>query len=268
MNASSHSGPWSAALPRWVLLALLTLGLAHSACGAVTLTVGTHRVQPGTAPVRVPVLIAGGQPVSEMAAVVLVNGGGLLLGGLPGPGIVAIDFADSIWGSGDAERVVFGAEPGGAQFAEPSVALRTAGRSVSASGLAFSLVLDVAGLPAGQYSIALGSSDPAIGVSRLYLAGVPVPVTLNPGSLEIAGSEPAVFRVSLVRLESGRLALRFPTAIGRTYRVQSSTSVTPAAWTSVSEPLAGTGSEFEWPIPEALRAASPQRFFRIESTSP
>ncbi|HNQ87904.1 MAG TPA: hypothetical protein PKM73_04645 [Verrucomicrobiota bacterium] len=249
----------------WFQFVLALLIASTVPCLAATLSVGTHSARPGTSLVRIPIQVLGGEWVSEMSAVVLVNGGGLLLGGLPGPGIAGVDFTGSIWGGSDADRVVFGDQPGGAQFAEPSVALRAPGQRTAANGIAFTLLLNIAGFPPGRYPIALGSTNPAIGSSRFFLAGAAVPVATEPGVLEISDDQPLTFRVDIVRQTGDGLALRFPTVARRTYRVEASDAIQPPQWATVSDPLSGTGGTVEWPVPQSLLTGHPRRFFRIES---
>ena len=128
------------------LLALLLV--PHLASATLTVDPGIVRVSAGSATVQVPVNITGGDLVSDMA--------GLVETGSPpaaGPSITAVSYTGSIWNNaGGGFASFYTSAPPGATVG-PNVSLNTAGQTVAATGLLFTLTVNIAGLPPGDYPI-------------------------------------------------------------------------------------------------------------------
>jgi hypothetical protein len=250
---------------RWLGLLLLATGLLDNRVMALAVSLGTNHVASSSQLLRMPVRVSGGEAVTEMAVVVLVNGGGVPFGKLPGPRIVGIDFSGSIWGTNDAERVVFGDDPGGLQLAEASVALRSVGKTVAADGILFTVILDLAGLPPGKHSIELKSLDANVGGTEILRNGITLPASFGFGGIEIVdanGSSP--FAVTPVLQPDGGLGLRFPGRAGHAYIVLASPVLNPPVWASQGSPIQGAGITNLWIAPPALLSGKTNIFFKIE----
>jgi hypothetical protein len=136
---------------------------------------GIVKVPLGTTTVQVPVLISGGDAITDMA--------GLAEVGSPpagGPTITAVSYTGSIWNNAPGGYVSFFTDAPPAATVGPNVSLRVAGQSVSANGLLLTLTVNIAGRPAGDYPVRFsntqgGSTQLANGINLVpatYAAGV------------------------------------------------------------------------------------------------
>lgn len=251
--------------PGWLAWLLVAMAFQATRSLALTVSLGTNQVAATSQLLRVPVRVSGGEAVTEMAAVVLVNGGGVPFGKLPGPRIVGIDFTGSIWGATEGDRIVFGQDPDGAQFAEVSVALTSVGKTVAANGILFTLILDLAGLPPGKHSIELKSEDPVVGETVFLKNGASLPATLGLGAVEIVGGNTSTEFAAIAEAQAnGGLGLKFFGRPGHTYIVLATPALDPPVWTSQGNPIQGVGTTNLWIAPAALLSGRTNLFFKIE----
>jgi hypothetical protein len=176
--------------------ALVFLMITSAVSADVTVFAGNTEIFKGTADsVDIPITIIGGDPVSDMAGALQVEGAT----------ITGISFAGSIWesapgdfitgtdfnGGGDEGDGTIGYTTPG-DTVDPNVSLLVADETVAASGTVFTITIDVSSLDPGTYPITL-ESTPA-GSFEIAASGDSPTTTLVAGSLIISLKPVALWR--------------------------------------------------------------------------
>ena len=236
---------------------LILLAWVPSSGAALRLVVGNSTVPSGTNRIQIPILISGGDLLTDMVGVIQLGDGGPLVGGTPGPVLQAITYGGSIWsgaaGGFDTNATI--ALP--AQLYDPNVILRVSGQKVPGQGVLFTLIVDTAGVAPGFYELRLGQVR---GFSTSFQnGGVDVPATIVNGWIAVGTTFPTNLpRVSVAPLAGGRARLSWNSEDGRRYRVQWKPAA-DAAWNDVVTEVSGTGSDVGW----VDEGPGKSRFYRV-----
>lgn len=242
---------------------------------APTIGIGTVSVEADRDAVAVPILVSGGDAVTDMTAYFQIGDGGLAFGGTPGPKITGIDFTGSIWegSSGFSAAATFtgGSSPTPTQIEEVVVSLETSGETVAASGLLCTLILDTEGFAPGEtFELKITNAVPPDNVTTTEFtnAGAPVPANLSNGTLVLTDASAPVEAPALsVELANGAARLSFDSVNGVTYTIEWNPGLTPTGWTTVSPSISGDGTRITW-TDDGTATGSPvpvpgNRFYRV-----
>lgn len=155
--------------------------LPWPACADLLVDPGLVKAGVGASTVSVPVLVSGGDSITDMAGAVEV-------GNPPaaGPIITAISFAGSIWTGAPGGFETFQSIPMPAATIDPSASLKVGGQSVGGNGLLCTITVNISGLPVGDYPVRLNGTlegDTAFQNG----AGNDVPATFVAGIIRIVG---------------------------------------------------------------------------------
>ena len=146
---------------------LIDPGLVKAGVGATTVTV--------------PIMVSGGDAVTDMA--------GLIEVGSPpaaGPNITSISFAGSIWTTAPGGFVSFQSIPMPAATIDPSAGLNVGGQTVPGTGLLCTITVNITGLPVGDYPVRLNGT---LGGDTVFQNGFgnDVPANFAAGIIRIVG---------------------------------------------------------------------------------
>lgn len=132
-------------ITRTVLAFLFSTLVSTVSFAALTVTPSDVSAPLGSTNIQVPVLISGGDPITDLDGAVQILGG---------PQITAVSFSGTVWESapGGFLSNTSGTLPGA--VAEPFAVLLQL-ESVAGSGVLFTLTIDASGLPSGDYTIRL-----------------------------------------------------------------------------------------------------------------
>lgn len=151
---------------------------------SVIIDVGTHQAPLGATTITVPIMISGGDLMTDMVGAVQIDDGGPLGGSsVVGPEVTAISYVGSIWEDAAGGFTHFATVPLPAQFSDPSLSLNTGGETVVAAGLLMELSVDITGFAVGVHQLALTGT---LGGDTMFQnAGSPVVATITSGSIVI-----------------------------------------------------------------------------------
>jgi len=236
--------------------------------GALSVSVGSHYVPPGTNRIQIPITISGGDLVTDMVGAIQIGDGGPLVGGRRGPRITAVSYAGSIWSPASGGFFQSATVTLPAEIYDPNISLNAAGQRVTANGLLMTLTVDVTDLPVGIFELKLACGiGPDTGFQN---SGTNVPATIHNGLLIVGPNATATNASPLLRVASapgGGVALSFSTEMGRNYRIQWTRDF--GAWTELPSNIAGTGCEVSWKDDGSGLGQAPavgaRRFYRVRA---
>lgn len=156
---------------------------------ALTVDPGLVRITTGTPSVQIPVMVTGGDLVTDMAAA--VEAGNPPAGGIQ---ITAVSYTGSIWQGAAGGFASFFTVPPPAAAVGPNVSLNTAGQRVAGNGVLMTLTLNTASLTPGDYPIKL--SGTSIGGTVLVNGFNAVPATFVNGILRVSDDPLAQWRLT------------------------------------------------------------------------
>ena len=163
-----------------------TLALA-TAAPAASVSVSDALFDPdsGETTIDIPVMISGGEALTDLVALVQVGDGGTVAGNPAQPQITALSLVGSIWDAAPGGFTqFFGDSATPASLIDPSISLNETGETVAADGLLFTLTLDPTGFaPGSSYTISL--ADTAGGSTQAQASGDPVDLQFDTGVLDI-----------------------------------------------------------------------------------
>lgn len=169
-----------------LFLFMLSAATVHA---ALTVDPGLVRVTAGTASVQIPVMVTGGDLVTDMAGVVEA--------GTPpsaGVSITAVSYAGSIWASAAGGYTSFYTISPPAATIGPNVSLNTAGQRVAGSGVLMTITVNTAALSPGDYPVRL--SGTSTGSTVLVNGPNVVPVTFVAGIIRVSVDPLAQWRLA------------------------------------------------------------------------
>lgn len=197
----------------WMLGAAMIAASLVSVSTGATIGVGTWDVPVGSSAFEIPLVIEGGDTITDAQLYVQVADGGAGVGGsIDGPDIVNVEVKPFDIGGG-VEASIWASAPGGIvtpltvatqldQFWEVLIELDQAGESVAADGLLAVITIDASGFTEGE-SFELRLAGVAGGNDTFLLDdGADVPLTVTNGVINIV-PEPA----SVVMLGASVLVL-------------------------------------------------------------
>lgn len=238
----------------------LIAGLVAIRCAGLTLSVDSVQVAPGTGGVVLAVRAAGGESLSELAALVRIVPADPAVPESQWPVVKEVRFSGSIWTNASGGFVTFQTLPLGTSTIDPNLALKAAGQSVPAAGILFEMVLDTSRCPPGLFHVRL--RDEELGTTETGMGGIVRDATLRDGSVRIGTAPVEVPQLSISR-GTGAPGLHFASQSGVSYRIERQGNALDSGWTSFWTGL-GTGGvvtvglDDDW-----LRPAPSTGFYRL-----
>ncbi len=255
-----------------VVLAMLAWLLPVAARADVTINLGTISIPAGATEHAVDIQATGGNSITDMLLFFQIGDGGPLINpvGTAGPKIVRIELTGSLWAglAGGYEASSTVNYP--TQFQELSVAAKTGGQSIAATGILCRLIIDVSGF-SGQFPLSMTAT--LAGDSSFELNSAPVASQITNGTISIGGGggggpAPVAPKVTITRLGNGNIQLSFLSQLDVTYRIHWDSDLTPPR-TAISPTLTGTGGVLNWTDDGSQTgthpASVPRRFYMISA---
>ena len=164
-----------------LLISLPVLFVASRARADLLVDPGLVKAGVGATSVTVPIMVSGGDAITDMAGLVEV-------GNPPaaGPTITAVSYAGSIWNSAAGGFDAFQGIAMPAATIDPSVSLKVTGQSVAGAGILCTITVNITGFGVGDHSVRLSNT---VGGDTVFLngAGDEVPTTFAAGIIRIVG---------------------------------------------------------------------------------
>jgi hypothetical protein len=163
------------------IILLLSLGLPPLVRADLLVDPGLVKAGVGATSINVPIMVSGGDAITDMAGLVEV-------GNPPaaGPTITGISYTGSIWNNAPGGFDAFQSIPMPAVTIDPSASLKVSGQSVSGTGLLCTITVNITGLGLGDYPVRLANT---LDGDTVFLngAGDEVPATFAGGIIRIVG---------------------------------------------------------------------------------
>lgn len=243
-----------------------------SAWAALIIQAPSLSFPPGTNLIQVPIMVSGGDLVTDMVGVIQIGDGGPLVGGTSGPVITAVSYAGSIWAIAPGGFATTNTITLPAQIYDPNLSLNVPGQRVPGNGLLLTLTVDVSGFGPGAYPLRMGGIVPPIDTNTTFNtqfqnSGTNVPVNIINGCITLGAPATNAPALAIARQTNGFINLTFPSVFGVCYWVQVSTNLTAGSWIDVGNPISGTGGSVTWTDDGTSTAQSPtltlRRFYRL-----